>query len=197
VWICYYFVDRPVAFFVHDNQLNRVELLRWITYLPMALNVLAPAMITTVIVSLAWRVPGRLERTLFIASVSLMVVLAFEYYLKFLFGRYWPGTWIDNNPSLLRDNSYGFHLFHFGAAFGSFPSGHTARVVAFLSVVWTAYPRWKWLGFAACALVMFSLVGMNYHFVGDTIAGACLGGLTGMYAARLSRLASPDESSLQ
>jgi membrane-associated phospholipid phosphatase len=118
-----------------------------------------------------------------------MVAVAFEFYLKFLFGRYWPETWVDDNPSLIGDGAYGFHPFHFGPAYGSFPSGHTARTVAVASVLWAAYPRWRLAWTAVAASVAVGRVGMNYHFVGDTIGGAFLGALTGMYAALFFRVA--------
>ncbi len=57
----------------------------------------------------------------------------------YVFGRDWPETWIDNNPSLIRDGAYGFHPFHGNSAYGSFPSGHTARTLAVAAVVWIAY----------------------------------------------------------
>src|SRR5262249_8572358 len=86
VTLCYHFVDRPVAFFVHDHHLNQQPLLKWLTHPPMALNALAPVIAALAVVRLAWGPWTRPERTLFAASVSLMTAVAFEYYLKFLFG---------------------------------------------------------------------------------------------------------------
>ena len=31
--------------------------------------------------------------------------------LAYAFGRYWPDTWVHDNPSLIRDGAYGFHPF--------------------------------------------------------------------------------------
>ena len=42
------------------------------------------------------------------------------------------------------------------------------------------------LAAAFCA----GMIGMNYHFVGDVIAGALLGSITGAWATRLFRLNS-------
>jgi len=184
VTLCYFFIDKQVAYFVHDHELNKYTMLLWMTHTAMLLNALAPAILVLAAVKLAWSPLTRLEKTLVAASLSLMVTVAFEFYLKFLFGRYWPETWVNNNPSLIGNGSYGFHPFHFEQAFGSFPSGHTARTFAAMSVVWIAYPRWRLLCAALCAAVVVGLVGMNYHFVGDTVGGAFLGSVTGMYAAR-------------
>jgi len=130
----------------------------------------------------------------FAASVSILITAALVYDLKLGFGRYWPETWVNDNPSLIRDGAYGFHPFHSGAAFGSFPSGHTARTLAVTSVVWIAYPRWRWLSGLVSAAVPIGLVGMNYHFVGDTIGGGFLGANVGAYTARFFRLPSVEQT---
>jgi membrane-associated phospholipid phosphatase len=50
---------------------------------------------------------------------------------------------------------------------------------------------------AAAAVVslamLLSLVLMNYHFVGDVIAGAFLGGIMAVYAVHVARLQTPPE----
>jgi membrane-associated phospholipid phosphatase len=189
VTLAYFFVDRPVAFFVHEHQLNRIAALEWLTHTAMAFDSLAAVIVLLATVRLAFGPLTRLEWTLFAAAISLMVAVALEYYLKFLFGRYWPDTWVEDNPSLIRDNAYGFHPFHFGSAYGSFPSGHTARTVAVLWVLGAAYPRWGWQYVLVTGSVVVGLVGLNHHFVGDTVGGAFLGAWTGMYAARLFRVA--------
>jgi membrane-associated phospholipid phosphatase len=138
--------------------------------------------------------PGsKLEWLLFAMAVNLIVTLALESALKPVFGRYWPDTWIDNNPSLIQDNAYGFHPFHDGTAYSSFPSGHTTRIVAVMSLLWVAYPGWRWLSVLVSGAVVVGLIGMNYHFVGDCIAGAFLGSITGAYAAHFFRLDESDQ----
>jgi membrane-associated phospholipid phosphatase len=54
-----------------------------------------------------------------------------------------------------------------------------------------AAPRWYWraLGVLAFLTIAVSLVGMNYHFVGDVIGGGVVGGLVGVYAAYFGGLA--------
>ena len=63
--------------------------------------------------------------------------------LKLVFGRTWPDTFRDNNPSFLHDGVYGFNFFHGGHAYASFPSGHTAVTCAVISVLWIYYPAWR------------------------------------------------------
>jgi hypothetical protein len=44
-----------------------------------------------------------------------------------------------------------------------------------MSVLWICYPRFRLLYAAAIAAVSIGLVGANFHFLGDVIAGAFLG----------------------
>jgi membrane-associated phospholipid phosphatase len=175
----YFFVDRQVAFFVHDRGLSQYQFLKWLTYTPDPFTFLAPVILVICIVYRAHKPLPRFLLVLFAASLSLMVTEGFLAVLKGAFGRYWPNTWIDHNPSLIENGAYGFHLFHYGWAYASFPSGHTARTVAVLSVLALSYPKWQWICVLVVASVIVVLVGMNYHFVGDTIAGAVLGSIIG------------------
>jgi membrane-associated phospholipid phosphatase len=183
VALCYFFVDRPVAFWVRSHDLSRFRLLVWFQDPPPVLQAWAPAALAALMVRRAWGPFRRWELTLFAACLSLLVAVQFKDSLKYCFGRYWPDTWTHDNPSLLGDGAYGFHPFHDGPAFGSFPSGHMTRTLAMVAVVWVAYPRWRWACIAATASVAIGLVGMNYHFVGDVIAGGFVGGIVGVYAA--------------
>jgi membrane-associated phospholipid phosphatase len=196
VTFCYFFVDRPVAYYIHARQINKSAALERLTHIPMAFDVIAPIVLVLAAVKRAWAPWTRLDRTLVAASVSLVIAVFFEHYLKILFGRYWPETWVEDNPSLIGNGSYGFHLFHAGPIYGSFPSGHTARAFAALSVIAGAYPMWRWPCLAVCGFVMAALVGMDYHFVGDTIGGAALGTLTGMYALYFFQLEGQSLSDL-
>ena len=45
-----------------------------------------------------------------------------------------------------------------------------------------------WAGVPAVAV---GLLGMDYHFVGDVIAGGFVGGIVGTYTARCARIAAP------
>src|SRR5262249_32169724 len=97
----------------------------------------------------------------------------------------------ENNPSLIRDGAYGFHPFHAGIIYGSFPSGHTARTAAVAAVVWVAYPAWRWACVLVTAVVALALVGMDYHFVGDVVGGGVVGVLVGVSPARFCGLPGP------
>lgn len=194
VVLCYRFVDRPVAYFVHGHGLPGYPILKELTYPPPVLQEWAPVALAALMVRRARGPFGRWERAAVAACVGMILADQFRETLGFVFGRYWPETWIDNNPSLIRDGAYGFHPFHAGSEYGSFPSGHTARAAAVGAAVWAAYPRLWW----ACGLWVLSvaagLIGMNYHFVGDVVAGGFVGGLVGVYTARGVGIGSPEQS---
>jgi membrane-associated phospholipid phosphatase len=185
VVLAYFFVDRPVAWFVHDHRFYPDDILAW---LPLVSDWLTGLVVLGIVVVLAWRVwrPGGPLQTLLLAiSVNLVVTAGIKNVLKWAFGRTWPETWSDNNPSLIADGVYGFHPFHFGVAYQSFPSGHAAATFAVLSILWLSRPRWRVLYAAVGGLVCVLLVGLNFHFVGDVIAGAMLGSVTGSCATQV------------
>jgi membrane-associated phospholipid phosphatase len=183
---CYYVVDRPVAFFVHNHKWNTIEVFKWLTYPPPFVQTWSPLVIALVVARRAggpWR---RWQLILLVACVSLVVADQFRESIGDLCGRYWPETWHNDNPSLIGTGAYGFHPFQSGDDTGSFPSGHAARIAAFVGVFWFALPRGRWL-YALIALPMLvALVAMNYHFVSDVIAGSVLGAIVGAWAARIS-----------
>jgi membrane-associated phospholipid phosphatase len=188
VVLCYYFVDRQVAFFVHRHEIPRVEEFRWLTEPPPLVQSWSPLVLIALVVRRAlgpWR---RWQQMLFVACVSLIVADQFRESLGDLCGRYWPETWHDNNPSLIGTGTYGFHPFQVGDDIGSFPSGHAARISAFAVVLWLGLPRGCWLYAIIAVPMLVALVAMNYHFVSDVIAGSVLGALVGTWAARLSRV---------
>jgi membrane-associated phospholipid phosphatase len=141
----------------------------------------------------AWGPFRRWELTLLAACLGIVLADQFRQTLAYVFGRYWPDTWIQDNPSLIRDDAYGFHPFHSGEAFDSFPSGHAARTLALAATLWVAYPRWRWACGLASVAEAVALVGMNYHFVSDVIAGGFVGAIVATYTAYGTRLAAPDQ----
>ena len=194
VSICYFWIDRPVAFFIYHHHINTIQVFRWLTYPPPEVQNWSALVLTILIVRRAWGSFLRWQKTLFVACLSLIVADDFRISLGDVFGRYWPDTWTHDNPSLIGTGTYGFHPFQRGDDIGSFPSGHAARILAFATVWLIAMPRSRTVHvvvivFSASMLV--SLVAMNYHFVSDVIAGSVLGGIVAIYAAYLARLQTP------
>ena len=185
VVVCYYIVDRPVARFIHQHQLLSPEAREWP---PRISDWLKNVGLVTVVLVLLWRIwhrAGRMQ-TLFLAiAADLVVATVVKQVLKWGFGRYWPMTWKPHFPSLLGTGDYGFHPFHHGLAYESFPSGHALLICSLMTLLWIAAPRWRWVYGSIYAFVCVALVAMNYHFVGDVIAGAVLGSITGVCVARV------------
>jgi len=157
VLVCYFWVDRPTAFFVDRHHLNQVKVFHWLTYPPPELP--------------TW----------------LIVTDQFRVCLGDVCGRYWPETWFQNNPSLIGNGTYGFHPFQRGDDLGSFPSGHAARILSFVFVWFVVMPRTRVIGATISVAMLVSLVLMNYHFVSDVIAGGFLGAIIAAYAAHFAK----------
>lgn len=193
VTLCYFFVDRPVAHFVHDRHIPN-PVLNALTLPPPYLQAWAPVAIVLVIVRRSWGPPPLWGLVLLAAAVAIILADQFRESLSYLAGRYWPETWTHDNPSLIGTGSYGFHPFESSPWYGSFPSGHTARTVAVAAAAWVGYPRWRWAAVLGSAAVAVGLVGMNYHFIGDVVAGVVVGGLVGVWTARLCGVRPTDQS---
>jgi membrane-associated phospholipid phosphatase len=175
VAIAYFWLDRPIALLAHDVS-QRFHLFQKLTLIPDALLPIAVVVILLVGLRGLIGVPlSRFETVLFVAGISLAIAAMAKAELKIAFGRTWPETWIRNNPSLIRDHVYGFFPFHGGGGYASFPSGHTTIVCAMMTVFWICYPRLRPLYALAMAGVAIGLVGANFHFLSDVIAGAFLG----------------------
>ena len=194
VVIAYQWLDRPIALFVHHQLPHHGRnLFEPLTHIP---DPLIPAAVIAFVVLGLWALAGRpltrLPATVVGCSLSVTMVQAFKNLLKFAFGRTWPETWIDNNPSFIRDDAYGFHWFHGGGGYESFPSGHMAVTCAVLSVLWICYPRLKPLYLLAGLAVAVGLVGANFHFLSDVIAGSFVGISVGWMAVALFDRLAPD-----
>ncbi|MGA2025692.1 MAG: phosphatase PAP2 family protein [Syntrophobacteraceae bacterium] len=103
--------------------------------------------------------------------IGLTVPLAYvlKDLLKELFGRTNTRIW------LLHPDRLGFHWFHGGGDFASFPSGHMAVFTVLMLGIGRYFPRLR----PVCAGLLFvlalALLLTQYHFFSDIAAGACLG----------------------
>jgi membrane-associated phospholipid phosphatase len=179
VAVCYVWLDRPIALIVHA-AFQQYDLFEKLTLIPVAIIPLAiVAFVALGLRGLAGGLLSKLPTVILLSGVSLAVAEAIKDQLKFSFGRTWPETWIRNNPSFIRDHVFGFFPFHGGPGYASFPSGHTTAICAVMSVLWICYPRFRAVYALCIAAVAIGLVGANFHFLGDVIAGAYLGSLVG------------------
>ena len=183
--------DRPIAFFVH-RELGQPFFL---TQLPRISEWLVGAASVVFVLlglrGLTGRPLSRLEAVILLCGLSIIVSAALKNELKFVFGRTWPETWINNNPSLIRDGVYSFNFFRAGRAYESFPSGHTAAVCSAMSVLWLCYRRWRVLCAVTVLLVVIGLIGSDFHFLSDVVAGAFVGASTGWLAVLMWQAGGP------
>jgi membrane-associated phospholipid phosphatase len=186
VIICYFWVDKPVVYFTYSHHLQDYRVFYWIQLIPEAFWVLTPIIYVVLLIRWHFGYGDYHDKFALTLISALLITVAFEDQLKFVFGRYWPDTYVENNLSLLKDNAYGFNWFHAGKGFRSFPSGHSATIFATMTVVWRFYPRLRWLAVVLCSLVIIGLTGMRYHFISDMIAGACVGIIIGDSISRIS-----------
>ncbi len=185
VAVCYRWVDRPLALFAHAQNTHRDTFER-LTHFP---DLLIPLASVAFAACGLWALSGRPlshpVTTGALCSISLIVAETIKSELKFVFGRLWPDTWVKNNPSFIHDGAYGFNFFHGGPGYASFPSGHTAATCALISVLWILYPKLRPLCVLIVLAVAVGLIGANYHFLSDVIAGGFVGVSTGWMTVTL------------
>jgi membrane-associated phospholipid phosphatase len=170
-------IDRAVASFAHEHFRYLVRgPVAELSYIPNPLFLLALVLSLILMLKMIFGRPlSWHQANIFVCSLGVVFTEMVKNILKFIFGRTWPETWVGNNPSFIRDGVYGFHFMHGGTAYQSFPSGHMAAVCTVLSVVWIRYPHFRPFCVIAGLLVGVLLVGANYHFLSDVVAGAFVG----------------------
>ncbi len=107
---------------------------------------------------------------LLLAGIVLPAAYIAKTFLKFIFGRTDPRSWLIWNKSLE------FHWF--SAAVESFPSGHMTVFAAFGTAILLYYPRYRVSVVSFLVLLGAALILTDYHFLSDVIAGAYLGTAT-------------------
>jgi membrane-associated phospholipid phosphatase len=183
--LSYLWIDRPIALFVHVH-ISGHEAFAQLTRIP---EPFIPLAVVTFLAlglrNLAGRPLSKNYTTALICSTSLIMADVIKNQLKFIFGRLWPETWVLNNPSFVHDGAYGFNLFHGGAGYASFPSGHTSVICAIISVLWILHPKLRALYLLLVLAITVGLIGANYHFLSDIVAGAFVGVSTGWMTTAL------------
>jgi hypothetical protein len=104
------FADRPFSTWVHA-RFHGDQGFIWLTWIvdpipPLAVVGLIGAGIAA---AAGWR-PGAKGRVLLAGCLSTVAALVVKDELKILFGRTWPETWTNNNPSWIGNGTFGFRL---------------------------------------------------------------------------------------
>ena len=105
-----------------------------------------------------------------LAATVLPVAYLVKTLLKFVFGRTGPRGWLIHREPLA------FHWFKVWSS--SFPSGHMVVFIAFGAAVLFYYPKYRLPVMILLTLLGIALIGTDYHFLSDVIAGAYFGFLT-------------------
>ncbi len=179
--LAYWYIDKPMVYWAYTHQFKQYPLFDWFTRIPEILSFLVLFIYLGVTIRFCYTKLAFIDKVLLAMANSIVISAALCRSLKIIFGRYWPATWINHNPSLLHDNAYGFNWFQLGKAFESFPSGHTTVICAAMVSLGLFVPKLRWLAGLIISLVMMGLIVLYYHFVSDVIAGATLGGLTAYF----------------
>jgi membrane-associated phospholipid phosphatase len=186
--LSYSFLDRPIATLAHDDLPLWHRTFDALTHIIDPFPAIAGLVLLWTIVVVARRQAiGPVLNALARTSAGLCVAILVNDQLKYAFGRTWPETWVNRNPSWFGDHTYGFFPFHGGLGWFAFPSGHTTVICAVAASLWVLWPRGRLLYAIAVALVVIGLIGADYHWLSDIIAGGALGSAVGAAAARIGR----------
>lgn len=183
------FVDRDLALAIHNSGLDSHL---WLRKLTEGLPVLLLVMLVIVPLLTKWR-SGKLSALLLSAYVYLSLKLTMEIKtgLKIIFGRYWTKTWINHNLSLIHDGVYGFNWWHGFGNQGGFPSGHSTYTAFCCLWLYILQPRYKTIWLILLIIMPLGLIALDYHYLGDCLAGVALGAVCALISAILWMRISP------
>ena len=190
--LCYFYFDPLIAYKMAKYHLPKSIFLKWMNDISTAARIFAFLLIITLGIKAGWKPLTRNEKSFFTLGLAAGISIYLKDLLKVGFGRFWPATWYMDNPSLLKDQAYGFHFWKWDYAYGAFPSGHTTIVFCVMTFVWVLAPKWRWAAAVICTIQIIPLLLLNYHFLGDLISGALLGSLCAIFAIRINHLAKKE-----
>jgi len=98
--------------------------------------------------------------------------------LKVVFGRARPKLFIQANI-------YDFTWLNWHPDHWSFPSGHSATIVALMTALWYLWPQHLLFYTLAAAIVAAGRIVVGAHYLSDVVAGALIAMLTTRYAAQI------------
>ncbi len=171
-----HFWDRPIAEQMHAMN-NTGALLKYFSNAPILLELISGLIILS---CLNKKCRQKLKLQALQLLATLLIASAVRVSTKFIFGRTWPETWIHDldvgsNPSWISHSIELFQPFASGAAYNSFPSGHTLFTFALATILCYHQPKLAVLWIACMLAVVFGQLGLNYHYLGDILAGATIG----------------------
>lgn len=190
---CIAYVDQPAATWSHQHlrrSATAVTMSRLSEpFVPLSVVILTLAGIA----AMAGRRQVRnTHRSILLAALATLSASEIRTALKYVFGRTWPDTFVDGNPSWIQNHVYGFWPFHGGAGWSAFPSGHTAVITAALIVLWSRHPRFRLVYLAGLLVEVLGLYCADYHFVSDMLAGAMVGAVSAWAVMSIADIVEED-----
>jgi membrane-associated phospholipid phosphatase len=174
--LAYFFCDRQIVWFLVLHHSHNWIFLKWMANdIVIAIHICIILYYFYVLSRLISTKLTMFERKLLWVCNTAVVSIFIKDNLKCFFSRYWPATFINNNPSLIQNNMYGFNWCKGSELYASFPSGHATFIVAVCASLDYFFPRYRFLYIVLVAVVILGQLGMYYHYLSDLIAGAFLG----------------------
>jgi lipid A 4'-phosphatase len=180
-------VDRPLALFFHARDHDLRALFEFTGRLGLTYGYLT--IFGLAFVALHWGgVSPRLQQFalplralsgipafLFVSIAASGVIVDV---LKIVFGRARPKL-------LFQSDVYGFAWLMWRPDHWSFPSGHSATIVALTTALWLLWPQNQLFYILVAAIVCMSRVVVGAHYLADSVAGALIAILTTRYTAQV------------
>jgi membrane-associated phospholipid phosphatase len=190
ILVLYFFVDKDSSFFFNKVRGNSVfyHIFFSMQYTVNIFVSIVPFICIYLVVMLCLKHFFYFEQLLFMVTTSLFFATAITNILKKIFGRYWTETFIKDNLSLIKTKTYGFDFFHGDLEHASFPSGHATVIFAVMTVLWIMCPKLRWLSVFMCTVVVVGLLGCNFHFPSDIVAGAFIGIISAVFVLHVSQI---------
>ncbi len=170
-----FFMDKTLALHLHQYGVDQWLILSYITECGIPLYFF-------ICIGLLIAIPTSrsiAQRILFVTYVIAIMLLAkwIRVELGIIFGRNWPQTWAGSGSygSLISDHHYYFHFFESSTFKGSFPSGHLMVITILCCTFYFIYPQFLLLWILPFVLIPVCLILLNYHYLGDCLAGIGLG----------------------
>ncbi len=179
VLICYQWLDKPLAIFAHQlmpdasGSALSEHLALFLTNIVYCLFI--PIFIIYFLLRLAKK-PGTALHCAELICMTVPFTFFIKNALQFFFGRTSPRY--EGYNYLVFQHTPALYPFHWlDSAGGCFPSGHMSLMSAFVVAFCLYYknPLWKLIWGALTLILGGLLILLNYHFLGDLIAGFYLG----------------------
>jgi membrane-associated phospholipid phosphatase len=196
--ICIKFIDKPLTLYIytytHSPHFNQ-HLLQIANYVTEYASIIFIGIYLWVwIKKLNLKLSARISSFIYLSLISF-ITLWIKNKLKLTLGRNWPQNWAESGPngSLINNNKFGFNFSTSNQWVGSCPSGHiTFLSMSIISIHLlfynNGYPL-KTISHMATILIMITmtacLVILNYHYLGDCLAGLTLGSFISYYGIAL------------